>query len=1307
LAWETTPGAAEVVRDLEAVDWGGTALGDPSGWPDSLKTMVRVLLSSRFSMWMAWGPELTFFCNDAYRRDTLGKKYPWALGRPAREVWAEIWPDIQPRIETVMESGEATWDEELQLFLERSGYTEETYHTFSYSPLPGDDGRISGMLCVVSEVTDRVIADQRMGTLRDLGSVPADVRDEQEFIRAAMRHLGANLCLLPFTLVYLLEGERAKLAGAAGLNGSRHVAAPALELNGPDSIWPLRELLQGRSVVVESIDERFEELPTGGWEEPPNTALLVPLSAPGDERPYGFLVFGVNRYRPLDEGYRTFTELIAQRIAAGIGTARSYAAERARAEQLAELDRAKTVFFSNVSHELRTPLTLMLGPLQDALLEPNELEPDQLEMVHRNGLRLLKLVNALLDFARLEAGRLRAEFHPVDLASLTSELAGTFNEAATRAGLSLRISCPPVPGQAYVDPDLWERIVLNLLSNAFKVTMDGEIAVELCLANDQVELWVTDTGPGIPPEDQQQLFQRFHRVSSLQARTHEGTGIGLALVKELVELHGGEVAVQSVVGHGSRFIVRLPLGSDHLPADQVHEEPRGPGSDVASLFVVEALSWISSDEAAELPSGNLDAESDDGRSSRGPIDISCSRVLVADDNPDLRNYLTRLLRPHMQVTAVGDGATALTLAQEHPPDLLITDVMMPGLDGYELLAALRSAPETRELPVIMLSARAGEEASIEGLRAGADDYLPKPFSARELLARVRAHLELSLVRREAAFEVSTERQRLEQTLQQLPAGVILSEASSGRVILANSQVSEILGHELEAGENFAERAEFPAFDLDGAPLSASRRPLMRAIRDGEEIHEEDILYQTGHGTRITMRVSAAPIRDEDGEIMAGVLVFQDVTDRVHNEQLLASQRDILAMVATGRPLSGILEEIARAADRLSVEGGHSAIMLRSEDGRRLHGATAPNLPPGLMAALDGMHIGPAAGSCGTAAHRGEPVLVADITTDPLWSDFRDACDGTGLRSCWSTPLHATNGELIGTFAVYYGDSHLPSQQERETVSLLSQTAAVAIERARDAQSRTRQLVELQSSLLPRRLPDVPGLRSAVRFFPGDRMLDVGGDFYDLFPMGENEWGFVIGDVRGHGAGAAAVTALTRHTTRAVARLQLSPGQVLGFVSDALKDSGYDRFCTAIYGSIETGAGATRVRLASGGHPPALLARAGGRIETLRAHGPLLGVFDAPLFPEIAVELGPDDALLLYTDGLIERNPRVEDDNGLERLLETIPPDTAGAMLERLVLTVLGEPPLNPADDVAILLLQATGPAEEESSPGAASAVGAV
>ncbi|MBV9049227.1 MAG: hypothetical protein JOY58_13210, partial [Solirubrobacterales bacterium] len=269
-------GEGSAARALTDFAWSRTPLGAPAGWPLELKTMVRTLLSSRFSMWMGWGPELTFFYNDAYARATLGSKHPWALGRPAREVWAEIWPDIGPRIETVLQNRGATWDERLLLFLERSGYREETYHTFSYSPLEGPAGRVSGMLCVVSEETERVIGERRMATLRTLAARLASGRSEPEVLNAVQDGLTENRFDLPFSLVYLFDDSgRARLACASGIERG-HRAAP--EVNSTAELgaaWALPT--QEDPVVVEGLARRFAELPSGEWDDAPHTALVAPV----------------------------------------------------------------------------------------------------------------------------------------------------------------------------------------------------------------------------------------------------------------------------------------------------------------------------------------------------------------------------------------------------------------------------------------------------------------------------------------------------------------------------------------------------------------------------------------------------------------------------------------------------------------------------------------------------------------------------------------------------------------------------------------------------------------------------------------------------------------------------------------------------------------------------------------------------------------------------------------------------------------------------------------------------------------------
>jgi len=565
-------GGGEMGERMRALDWSKTPLGPVKSWPQSLRSALSICLGSRFPIVIYWGADLAVLYNDAYA-EILGKKHPWALGRPCREVWSEIWQVIEPMLRGVLANGEATWSEDQLLMLERGGFPEECYFSFSFSPVRGESGAVDGIFTAVIENTRRVLAEREV---------------------------------------------------------------------------------------------------------------------------------------------------------------------KKRADALAEIDRAKTAFFSNVSHEFRTPLTLMLGPLEDGLNDAEApLAPAQrerLELVRRNGLRLQKLVNTLLDFSRIEAGRAQASYAPVDLAALTADLASTFRSAIEKAGLKLVVDCPPLSAPAFVDRDMWEKIVLNLLSNAFKFTFKGEISVSLRQQGHAFELAVRDTGTGIPAAELPRVFERFHRVVGAKSRTHEGTGIGLALVQELARLHGGAIAVQSVEGKGSAFTVSIPAGKDHLPSERLGAKDAPASTGVqAEAFVEEALHW--------LPGGGAPSSKED-LSAHGPR----ARIVWADDNADMREYVRRLLAPRYDVEAFADGEAALAAVRAKPPDLVLTDVMMPKLDGLGLLRALRADPRTRTIPMIVLSARAGEEGRIEGLAAGADDYVTKPFSARELLARIAAQLEIARIR---------------------------------------------------------------------------------------------------------------------------------------------------------------------------------------------------------------------------------------------------------------------------------------------------------------------------------------------------------------------------------------------------------------------------------------------------------------------------------------------------------------------------------------------------------------------------------
>jgi signal transduction histidine kinase len=423
-------------------------------------------------------------------------------------------------------------------------------------------------------------------------------------------------------------------------------------------------------------------------------------------------------------------------------------------DKLSQVDIAKTAFFSNISHEFRTPLTLMLGPLEDCLADTTAALPDahraRLAMVHANALRLLKLVNALLDFSRLEAGRLRGRFAPVDLASLTRDLGGMFETAFDKAGLALVLDCPRSAAPIYVDTTMWEKIVPNLVSNAFKFTASGGVTVRVRESDTHAVLQVIDTGAGIPEGELGRIFDRFHRVAGAVGRTHEGAGIGLALVRELVELHGGRISVASELGSGTEFRVEIPKGHAHLPADSVtHEASVARFDGEIGAHAIEASRWQGvpppSTAAAEVTDELFDQ----------PL------VLVVDDNPDLRAYMSGLLAAHYRVMTANDGLDALRVMRRVRPDIVLSDVMMPRMTGIELVRALRGVQDTVNLPVILLSARAGEEATIEGLDAGSDDYLTKPFTAQELLARVRSHLKLAQARARWTAELEAANRELD------------------------------------------------------------------------------------------------------------------------------------------------------------------------------------------------------------------------------------------------------------------------------------------------------------------------------------------------------------------------------------------------------------------------------------------------------------------------------------------------------------------------------------------------------------------
>jgi PAS domain S-box-containing protein len=828
----TSPEMTALVRDH---DWARTTLGPIDGWSPALRSTVENLLGNGFGLLLWWGPSLAQIYNDAYR-PVLGTKHPAALGQPAAECWPEIWHRIGPLIAQPLHGGPASVTESMELEPNRYGFIEECYFRFAYSPVFDDSvpGGIGGVLATVSETTGSVIGERRIRLLRELGIRTAEARTAGDVCTVAAEVLATNPRDVPFALIYVVDAD-----GKAVLSSSAGIAAD--QLCG-DELWPLEQVIVGRrSVVIPDLRRQLANARGRGWPVRPHTAVAIPIAV-GPDGPGGVLVVGISPLLHFDQTYLEFVELLATPLSTAIVNANAYEAERLRAEALADLDRAKVAFFSNVSHEFRTPLTLMLGPLAELSQNASDEQAPLVESARRNALRLLKLVNALLEFSRLEAGRTEAAFVETDLAALTAELAGVFRSAVESAGLRFGVRTE-LTRPVFVDRSMWERIVLNLLSNALKFTLRGAIDVELVDAGDAAELVIADTGVGISRAELPRIFERFRRVRSADARSYEGSGIGLALVDELVRLHGGTVSVESDEGTGTRFRVRLPFGRAHLDPAHLTTADRAPYDSAVEQYLADLMATIESDDAPNVTTPTPTAA--DGR----------ARILLADDNHDLRRYVTRVLAPFHDVVAVRNGRDALAALQSQPFDLVVSDIMMPVMDGVALLRAVRADDALHAVPLVFLSARAGEEAAIEALAQGANDYLVKPFTADELLARVNAHL--SVARRSAhdLLAASVAEREFRALADTIPVMVWTADAG-GWLDWYNQRWYAYTG---QAPEEAAGWGWQTALHPDDAPSVMEAWP--QAVATGSPF-EMEFRLRDRDGTFRTFLTRAVPVRDE-------------------------------------------------------------------------------------------------------------------------------------------------------------------------------------------------------------------------------------------------------------------------------------------------------------------------------------------------------------------------------------------------------------------------------------------------------------
>jgi len=509
----------------------------------------------------------------------------------------------------------------------------------------------------------------------------------------------------------------------------------------------LQEILQTQLPVVItdmsncSAEVKGFDLPL---KMPARSLMVVPLLADG--KCIGSITLRVGRqvreWLPSDID---LAKAVAVQAAIAVQQSRLYQKTRDQAERLLQLDKQKTEFFQNISHEFRTPITLIQGPLDSAVAKGEGLSYAQSAIALRNSRRLLRLVNQLLDLQRLDAGRMQSSFRPCDLVEFVSQIVESFRPYVEKKALNLVTEFGECP-QVYLDMEKFDKVVYNLLSNAMKFTPDGgTISVRVVSKGDRCILQVQDTGIGIVKEQIPHLFERFRQAEGSENRSYEGSGLGLALVKELVELHGGKVTVDSIYGEGTIFTLWLTTGKTHLPIEQVLETPSEltmsrASVELADLELVESTTDIEIIPRELSPSADTQDPQENSKASLARHEHS---ILVVDDNLDLRTYVSDIIRSSgYQVHTARNGAEGFQIAQKISPSLIVTDLMMPIVTGLEMIKMIRNEDKLKGTPIILLTAKVDEETRIEGTEYGADAYLAKPFNDRELLAEVRNLLAL-------------------------------------------------------------------------------------------------------------------------------------------------------------------------------------------------------------------------------------------------------------------------------------------------------------------------------------------------------------------------------------------------------------------------------------------------------------------------------------------------------------------------------------------------------------------------------------
>ncbi len=884
---EFLAGGGEMGERIRNFDWNNTVLGDYSQWSESLKATTAMMLSNRFPMLLWWGQDYICLYNDAYI-PILGSKHPWALGKPVSECWHEIWDVLKPLIDGPFFEGTPTWLEDLQLQLNRNDFFEETHFTVAYSPVPDPSvtNGTGGVLAIVNETTNQVINQRALDTMGRISTYCTGMKTEKEVYDKAAAAIAENKKDFPFAFFYTMNDERnkAELISSAGFIDPPPAFTPGavIDLKAPPH-YNIAKAFFENTLVCSGNNEQWTVLPKGDWDKMPSLFVHVPINNPNQKLPSAVLTVGLNPYRKFDDNFRDFIALIATQVAQAVNNALAYEAERKRAEVMEELDKAKTIFFTNISHEFRTPITLLLGNIEEILndrsLNPKNVE--RLEIANRNAMRLLRLVNSLLDFSRIESGRQQASFTLTDIIDLTKNLSSNFRSVIEKAGLKLIIEADAFIKSVYLDTQMWEKIVFNLLSNAFKFTLEGTVTVALSSTDTHAVLKIKDTGVGIPEKELPHIFERFRRVENSAGRTFEGTGIGLSLVKELVLLHGGNIFVESEEGKGTTFTVMIPFDKENLPQSKITtsiDEFENPGN----ALIDEAVLLLNEPHEINVPVNNNNHQ---------------ETIMIVDDNADMRHHLQSLLQNFYHVVQASNGMDALHKIREQRPSLILSDIMMPVMDGNRLLKELRSNPQTQDIPLVFLTARAGQESRMEGYETGADDYMVKPFSSKELLSRINIQLKLKQKQQEAVNRIRESERFLQNIISKAPFMAAVFEGEDLVVKIANQKFQQYLQRSRE------ELMDKPIFDVvPEAVKQGFKDLLLTVLRTGEPFVATEIpveLMQQGKLDNSYLDLVYEPLRNENNIITGVIYLGIDVTDKVVSRKKIEEKEKLLKKANEG------------------------------------------------------------------------------------------------------------------------------------------------------------------------------------------------------------------------------------------------------------------------------------------------------------------------------------------------------------------------------------------------------------------------